>query len=76
MIDKHTLRANALSAMRAAVACEWAAVVMNVETQKQPVETVLRDIYHNAHNMLQLQVDDELSKCHEALTQLYAKPTT
>lgn len=76
MTDKHTLRANALAAMRAAVACDWAAVSMNVEMQKQSIDTVLRAEYRSAVINLNIQVDDELSKCYEALTQLYAKPTT
>lgn len=71
MLDKHTLRANALAAMRAAIACDWAAVIMNVELQKQEVGTLSRSEYGVSCQLLNLQVEDELSKCHEALTAYY-----
>lgn len=73
MIDKHTLRANALAAMRAAIACDWAKVVLGAELQKQEVGNALRDEYRSSVELLGLQVEDELSKCHEALTAYYAR---
>lgn len=76
MIDKPTLRANALAAMRAAVACEWAVVIMGAELRKQEKDSTLFDDCYNSIILLKMQVDDELSKCHEALTQLYAQSTT
>lgn len=74
IVDKHTLRAKALAAMRAAVACDWAKVILNTELQKQEVGSALYGEYHSACDLAVMQVDDELSKCHEALNAYYHNP--
>lgn len=73
MIDKPTLRANALAAMRAAVACDWAVVILGAEQQKQSEDSTLRAEYRVSAELSKLQVEDELSKCYQALAGYYAK---
>ena len=72
-IDKHTHRANALAAMRAAIACDWAAVYTNIEQQKQPEGSELRGQYMVSTELLKLQVEDEISKCYVALRGYYGQ---
>lgn len=80
--DKHTLRANALAAMHSAASLEWASVSLKSQRAKATDVSYpgqnerLRAEYTMAISVIELEIEDEMSKCHEALTKYYAQPTT
>lgn len=72
MTDKHTLRANALAAMNATASLDWAAQVLKSQRAKVLDSAATRAEYTTAIGLIELEIEDEMSKCCEALTKYYA----
>lgn len=75
-VDKHTLRANALAAMHSVSSLDWATQMLKAARVKIIDSADTRAEYTTAIGLIELEIEDEMSKCHEALTKHYAKPTT
>jgi hypothetical protein len=70
-MDKHTLKANALAAMRAVIACEWAGVYMNLGQQKMDYNSPAREMYQNSCDLLSIEVDAQMKICYNSLKEYY-----
>jgi hypothetical protein len=70
-MDKPTLKANALAAMRAAVASDWAKVHMNVQQQRQLYDSIPYKMYRDSQDLLSIEIDAQLKKCYESLKEYY-----
>lgn len=68
-MDKHTLKANALAAMKAVTACEWARVYMNLGQQKQ--EGVAREMYKDSCSLLDIEMDAQMKIVYNSLKEYY-----
>jgi hypothetical protein len=79
MADKHTLRANALAAMHATGALDWAQTILASRRAAPSIssasdeDTATRAEYKQAIGTIELQIEDEMLRCHEALTKYYAQ---
>jgi hypothetical protein len=74
-MDKHTLKANALAAMRACIASEWSSFCLNTNINKLPPDSIPRKLYTNAVQLTDLQVEEEMKKCFDNLTEYYKNGT-
>lgn len=68
-MDKHTLKANALAAMRAVVACEWAGVYMNIGQQRNSSQA--GDLYKIAHELVSIETDAQTKEVYKNLKEYY-----
>jgi ParB-like chromosome segregation protein Spo0J len=68
-MDKHTLKANALAAMRATIAHEWSAFLLNAQVQKN--EGVARDMYKDSISLIQIEIEHEMKTCYKNLKELF-----
>ena len=70
-MDKYTLKANALAAMRAVVACEWSQVIMNVAQKKQVWDSTPYKMYRDAQDLLSIELDTQMKECYKNLKEYY-----
>jgi hypothetical protein len=69
-MDKHTLKANALAAMRAVIACEWAGVYMNLG-QKRQIDEPFIGVYKTSCGLLDIEADAQMKIVYESLKEYY-----
>lgn len=68
-MDKPTLKANALSNMRAAIAHEWCKFNLNIQLQKS--EGVAREMYKQSIELIDIEFEHELQTCYKNLKELF-----
>jgi hypothetical protein len=78
LVDKTTLRAQALAAMHATGALDWAQVILASRraapeiSSPTPEDIATRAEYKQAIGVIELQIEEEMRKCYESLGRYYA----